>query len=555
MIPRFSDAERAIQYPPDRRLRISMKPRAVVLLAALTLGPALAAWIQYLATGLPQVHDLHLSSWNLGDPRGFPAWICVSHWVNFFFMTLMMRSGLSILMDHPRLYWNDHCTPDTEWIRLTPLKVPRDRVWTAKDDARYLPPLIGLPGYRHTIGLARVWHFLAVPFFVLNGLVFIGLLFLTHQWKRLVPASWDSVPQAWSVFVHYVTLHMPPEPNGFYQFNPLQQISYFCVVFVMAPLSMLTGVAMSPALESRFPWYGKLFCGRQGARSLHFMLLLGYLGFTAVHVAMIAITGFTKNMNHITRGADDSKPTGMIIGLGIIGMTGASWFMAHWLSWRRARALQHLSRATEGLLRGMSLAPFKPRDHYTQKDISPYFWPNGKLPTSSEWLRLAEGDFKDFKLTIGGLVENPVELTLEDLARLGKEGHVTIHHCIQGWTGIAQWGGVSLKKIVDLVNPKPGATTVAFTSFGEGLYGGAYYDTLTLENLLKPQSILAWEMNDQPLPRLHGAPLRLRVENQLGYKMVKWIKSIEFVESHKTLGKGEGGKNEDDEYFDLIAGI
>jgi thiosulfate reductase cytochrome b subunit len=218
-----------------------------------------------------------------------------------------------------------------------------------------------LPGYRHTIGLARVWHFLAVPFFVLNGLVFVGLLFLTPQWKRLVPASPDIIPEAWSVFVHYVTFHKPLEPNGFYQFNPLQQISYFCVVFVMAPLSILTGLAMSPALLRRFPWYGRLFGGRQGARSLHFLMLLGYLGFTAVHVAMIAVTGLTRNMNHITRGMDDSARSGVMIGLAIVGMTVASWCVAHWLSWRRPRELQRFSGATEARLRGMSLAPFNPR--------------------------------------------------------------------------------------------------------------------------------------------------------------------------------------------------
>jgi DMSO/TMAO reductase YedYZ molybdopterin-dependent catalytic subunit len=73
--------------------------------------------------------------------------------------------------------------------------------------------------------------------------------------------------------------------------------------------------------------------------------------------------------------------------------------------------------------------------------------------------------------------------------------------------------------------------------------------------VLKPQCLLASEMNDQPLPEVYGAPLRLRVENQLGYKMVKWIERIEFVESEKKLGAGEGGKNEDDEYFDLLPNI
>jgi len=416
-------------------------------------------------------------------------------------------------------------------------------------------PLLGLPGYRHTIGLARVWHFFSVPFFVLNGAVFVGLASWSGHIGRLVPYTWRVIPDAWNVFVHYATLHLPPEPNGFYHFNTLQQVSYFAVIFVMATLSILSGLAMSPAIESRFPWYRKLFGGRQGARSLHFLLLLGYLGFTAVHVLMVALTGLSRNMNHITRGADDTGLAGIGIGLAVIGGTLFLWFLAHWISWRKPRMLQHVSARSESVLRALSLNAFRPRGRFSKEDISPYFWPNGKLPTSKEWLDLLESEFRDYRLRIGGLVENPVELSLEDLKALGKEEQVTMHHCIQGWTGIAEWGGVPLRKIVDLVRPKPEATTVAFFSFGEGLYGGAYYDTHSLGNVLKPQSILAWEMNYRTLPALHGAPLRLRVENQLGYKMVKWIKAIEFVQSHKALGKGWGGKNEDDEYFDLVANI
>ena len=97
--------------------------------------------------------------------------------------------------------------------------------------------------------------------------------------------------------------------------------------------------------------------------------------------------------------------------------------------------------------------------------------------------------------------------------------------------------------------------TVVFYSFGEGLYGGMYYDTQSLATVFYSECILAYEMNSQPLPEIYGAPLRLRVENKLGYKMVKWIKEIRFVCSEKEAGEGEGGKNEDDEYFDLLPNI
>jgi thiosulfate reductase cytochrome b subunit len=427
-------------------------------------------------------------------------------------------------------------------------------MWTAKEDARYISPIAGLPGYRHTIGIARVWHFLTVPFFLLNGIIFIILLFTTNQWKRLVPVSWKIFPDSWNVFVHYATFNMPVEPNGFYHFNALQQLTYFGVVFLLGPLAMLTGMAMSPAIENRFHWYPKLFGNRQSARSIHFLIMIAYLVFIIIHVSMVAATGLFRNMNHIVTNTDSpSNFSGLSIGVGIVFGTIAFCFLAHWLSWRKQRWLQHLQAFINGNIWRVSFNRLKPKPYFQKKDISPYFWPNGKLPTSPEWNNMIKNDFKDYKLKIGGLVENPVELSLEDLKNMEKEQNITMHHCIQGWSGIAEWGGISLSRIIELVKPAASVTTVAFYSFGEGLYGGSYYDTNTLDNCLKPQSILAWEMNYKPLPLVHGAPLRLRIENQLGYKMVKWISSIEFVETYKNIGKGQGGKNEDDEYFDLLA--
>jgi DMSO/TMAO reductase YedYZ molybdopterin-dependent catalytic subunit len=203
----------------------------------------------------------------------------------------------------------------------------------------------------------------------------------------------------------------------------------------------------------------------------------------------------------------------------------------------------------------LTLNRLTPQQKYAEEEISTYFWPNGKMPIRDDWKCLAEVGFKDFRLKVGGLVERPVELSLADLEQLGETEHITMHHCIQGWSGIAKWRGIPMKTLIELVRPRPEAKVVAFFSFGDALYGGAYYDTQSLENLLKPQCLLASQMNGRRLPQAYGAPLRLRVENQLGYKMVKWIERIEFIESEKVLGKGEGGKNEDDEYFDLLPNI
>lgn len=555
MIPHFSPAQRAMHYPHDRRFFVKLKPYMLFIIGMVLLGSILIAWIQFLFFGLPPDPSVAFSAVaSPGEPSGFPMWINISHWVNFFFLILIIRSGLSILYDHPRLYWNNGCGPDTEWMRFTPKKIPEDKVWTAKEDSRYISPIAGLPGYRHTVGVARSWHFLTVPFFLLNGAIFIFLLLYTDQWKRLVPTSWQIIPDSWNVFVHYATFHMPVEPNGFYHFNALQKLSYFAVVFLMAPLAMLTGLAMSPAIDSRFNWYPKLFFNRQSARSFHFLIMFAYVIFIIVHVSLVALTGLKKNMNHIILNRpNDASTTGLWIGIAIVLFVIGFNIFAHWLSWRKPRKLQYLEKLINESLWQVTINTFKPKSYYTEKNISPYFWPNGKKPDSKEWKDLASGDFKEYKLKIGGKIDNPVELSLDDLKKLGKEETITMHTCIQGWTGIAEWGGVPIRKIVELVKPHSDVTTIAFYSFGEGLYGGIYYDTNTLDNCLKPKSILAWEMNYEPLPEEHGAPLRLRVENQLGYKMVKWISRIEFVSTYKNIGKGYGGKNEDDEYFDLLA--
>ena len=456
---------------------------------------------------------------------------------------LLVRSGLQILADHPRLYWNVHCTPGTEWLRLTPIEVPRDRVWTAKDESRYLTPWIGLPGYRHTIGMARHWHFLSVLFWVGNGLIFVILLLGTGQWKRLAPTSWQIVPDAWAVFVHYATLHMPTEPNGFYDYNALQKLTYFGVVFVLAPLAIVTGPSMSPAFTARFIWYPKLPGNRQIGRSLHFLVMCAFVVFTIGHVIMVTLTGYARNMNHIVLGTDDNNLRGLFVGLFGIGMIVALNVWANWMAWRHPRVVQHAAKAIVSPVMGFLLDRPAPVAEFGRKDISPFFWINGKMPTSKEWKTLAAGDFKDYRLKIYGIVENPLELSLVELRALGKKTQITLHHCIQGWSGIAEWGGLPAKDLINLVRPRRNATAVVFYSFGEGvdfntgLADGQYYDSLSIENALNPQTLLAYEMNYEPLNYQHGAPLRLRVENQLGYKMVKWIQAIEFVESVGLITK------------------
>ncbi|HXU23196.1 MAG TPA: molybdopterin-dependent oxidoreductase, partial [Tepidiformaceae bacterium] len=377
----------------------------------------------------------------------------------------------------------------------------------------------------------------------------------TTHWRRIVPTSWRIFPDAWAIFVHYATFHLPPEPNGFFQYNALQQLSYFAVIFILAPLSILTGPAMSPSLVNRFSWYRRLPGNRQVGRSIHFLLLGAYVAFVIAHVTMVFVTGFARNMNHIVIGTNNLLPFGMFIGLSGLVILFLLNVMANWATWLFPRAVQRAGDLLVNPVVRLLLGGHAPRAEYSERDISPFFWPNGKLPTSDQWTALAANDFKDYRLKVYGLVENPVELSLEELRAIATRSQITLHHCIQGWSGIAQWGGLSMIELMKIVRPQSNVKAVIFYSFGEGLEGGQYYDSHTIDNVRHPQTLLAYDMNFKPLSDVHGAPLRLRVENQLGFKMVKWISAIEFAQNVKHVYKGEGGYNADNEFFDSMADI
>jgi len=189
-----------------------------------------------------------------------PLWLRITHYVNFLFLTLLARSGIQILSDHPRLYWNKHCTPGSEWIKFTKNVIPKDKLWTSMDEAVNVSPWIALPGGRHNLGIGRHWHFFSVAFWVLNGLVYATLLFCTDGWRRLIPTSWEFFPSAWHTFLTYATFHSP-KASAFQPYNPLHQLAYATVVFILGPLAILTGAAMSPAVDARYPWYPRLYYG------------------------------------------------------------------------------------------------------------------------------------------------------------------------------------------------------------------------------------------------------------------------------------------------------
>ena len=477
---------------------------------------------------------------------GFPAWVRWQHFFNLFLIVFIIRSGVQILSDHPRLYWTRHSTPGKDWFRIQK-PVPSDPLYTGKQDSISLPGQVGLPGFRHSIGLARWWHLGVDALWLLNGVIFYVLLFATGRWQRLVPTSWDVFPNALSALIQYLSLNWPTN-SGWVAYNGLQLIAYFITVFVAAPLALITGLGMSPALSARFKRVSKIF-SIQTARSLHFLVLVWFLVFIVIHVTFVFTTGLLVNLNHVYAGRTDDSWVGFWLFAASMVIVVVGWVGATPFTIRHPRVVQRAGQAIVGPLQHLFEHVDPKPGEYSEKDISPYFWHNGQYPDSDEYKALFDGDFADYRLRINGLVENPVDLDLAQLRALPHHEQITQHFCIQGWSGIAKWGGVSMQTIVDLVEPHPEAKWVVFYSLGEGADKGVYYDAHPIEHMSHHLTMLAYDMNDEPLPFGHGAPLRLRNEIELGFKQVKWIKGIEFVAHFSEIGSGYGGYNQDHEFF------
>lgn len=475
---------------------------------------------------------------------GFPFWVGLQHFFNMFLMIFIIRAGLQILADHPRLYWTRHSTPGKDWFRIQK-PVPSDPLWTAKQDSIGLPPNVGLPGLRHTIGLARWWHLGSDSLWLLNGIVFYALLFATGQWRHLVPTTWTVFPNALSTLIQYLSLNWPAE-HGWVAYNGLQLLAYFITVFVAAPLALITGLGMSPALSTRFKRISRVL-SIQTARSVHFLVLAWFLMFIVMHVTMVFATGMLNNLNHIYADRNDASWIGFAVFAASMALCIVAWVAATPFTLRHPRGATGRVRVDRS-----GTAPLRTCGFDTgriHRDLSPYFWHNGLYPASDEYKALFDRNFVDYQLRVNGLVANPVDLSLAELRALPYHEQITQHFCIQGWSGVAKWGGASMQTIMDLVKPAPEAKWVVFYSLGDGPDAGVYYDAHPIDQMTYHLTMLAYDMNDEPLSFGHGAPLRLRNEVQLGFKQVKWIKGVEFVADFNDIGSGYGGYNEDHEFF------
>ena len=210
--------------------------------------------------------------------------------------------------------------------------------------------------------------------------------------------------------------------------------------------------------------------------------------------------------------------------------------------------------AQRGLLDRTKLA-----QEFSLADIRQPQRPNGVTnPQDGDYLEHVSNRFANYRLSVTGLVNKPLSLSLADIQAMTSRTQITRHDCVEGWSCIASWTGVPLSVILDHAGVKPEARFVlvnCFDTIERTLSGGVkYYESIDLVDAMHPQTILAYGMNNAPLPVPNGAPLRLRVERQLGYKMAKYIRSIELIDDFSKIGGGNGGYWEDRGY-EWYAGI
>jgi len=219
--------------------------------------------------------------------------------------------------------------------------------------------------------------------------------------------------------------------------------------------------------------------------------------------------------------------------------------------------LEKLLSATDGLtyrVQRVLLAKKGLAREFGEEHISAVFKANGSTdPPDTDYRAHAAQNFANWRLELGGLVEKPLSVSLPELRARPSRTQITRHDCVEGWSCIGKWTGVPLSLLLDEAKPLPEARFVLFDC-ADTLHGAKYYETIDLEDAYHPQTILAYDMNGAPLTVPHGAPIRVRLERMLGYKMAKYIMRIALVRDLKEIAGGKGGFWEDRGYM-WYAGI
>jgi DMSO/TMAO reductase YedYZ molybdopterin-dependent catalytic subunit len=285
------------------------------------------------------------------------------------------------------------------------------------------------------------------------------------------------------------------------------------------------------------------------------------------HVTLVVAHGLGEELAAVVLGVERAaSPTQQSLAIGIM----AAWLVVVVLvnvwATRTARgsprSVQHALQLVLDPLQRVLLHHLASRQRYSPQVVTASPRVNGYPPQDETYHALARDDFGGWALEVRGLVDQPLRLTLADLLAMESETQITEHICIQGWSFLAEWTGVPLRAVLERGRPLPAARYVVLHAMDNKSESepdpegpGYFYETLDLELARHPQTLLAYAMNGERLSIQHGAPLRLRVETQLGFKSVKWLRAIELVDQYEANGAGQGGWREDWQHYSQDASI
>jgi len=458
------------------------------------------------------------------------ALVRVTHWITTLSFLVLVLSGISILLAHPRLYWGE--SGGVGGPSLIDLPLPFVLEVPLRGPGRYL-------------------HFLAAWLIVFTGLVYVSKgLAARHFGRNLLPARNELTFGAMGQVIRKHLRFERSSEAELATYNVLQRLSYTTVVFVFVPLMLWTGLAMSPAVTSVFPFVVTAFGGQQTARTAHFFVACFLVLFVLVHVAMVWQTGFRRRMRAMIKGRGPATTDAIVSagfsrrelirsGLGALAGVGALGVAVKVAD--RCGLIPANHRGIYGLSETLTYAgqrlltklPSMARE-FDRRQISKVAPVNGKAPKTEPYQGLMAGGFADWRLRIDGMVARPSSLSLAELRGFPSRSQITHQACEEGWSFIAEWTGVPLSYVLEHVGIHPQARYVFFFTFDK------WWDSIDMDDALHPQTLLAYAMNGPELPLDHGAPLRLKVARQLGYKNLKYLSRITVTDSARGIGDGLG---------------
>jgi len=238
---------------------------------------------------------------------------------------------------------------------------------------------------------------------------------------------------------------------------------------------------------------------------------------------------------------------GLAASIGALGVAGCDRLsQSEWFP----KVLESAEKLNERLAKAVTGRKAMAQE-FSAADLSPTFRSNGTAePNNPQYAALAAKGFDGYALEVSGLVAQPRRFSLAELRALPSRTQITRHDCVEGWSAIGKWQGARLSAVLDAVQPAAAARYVVFRCADpmDDDGGSPYYESIDMDDAYHEQTLLAYALNDKPLPVANGAPIRLRVERQLGYKHAKYVMRLELVESFANIGEGKGGYWEDQGY-------